>query len=61
MLKTKIGHVTMIDSEESTTIIGITHGLAWKNLFSSLSVYNYCITKSVDDTYLMFVVPYTVV
>ena len=25
MLKTKIGHVTVVDSEESTTIIGITH------------------------------------
>ena len=28
VLKTKIGHVTMVDSKESTTIIGITHGLA---------------------------------
>ena len=30
MLKTKIGHVTVVDSSESTTIIGITHGLAWE-------------------------------
>ena len=34
MLKTKIGHVTVVDSEESTTIIGITHGLAWENIYS---------------------------
>ena len=30
VLKTKIGHVTVVDSEESTTIIGIAHGLEWE-------------------------------
>ena len=37
MLKTEIGHVTVVDCEESTTIIGITHGLAWENLRSVLT------------------------
>ena len=30
VLKTKISHVTMVYYKESTTIIGITHGLAWE-------------------------------
>ena len=42
VLKTKIGHVTVVDvvdSEESTTIIGITHGLAWEKHVSSYLLY----------------------
>ena len=30
VLKTKIGHMTVVASEESTMFIGITHGLAWE-------------------------------
>ena len=54
MLKTKIGHVTVVDSEESTTIIGITHGLAWekKDSYMCLQLPNYIAVLSIMLTLL---------
>ena len=36
MLKTEIGHVTVVDSVESSTITAITHDLAWEKVNSNL-------------------------
>ena len=45
MLKTKIGHLTVVDTEESaeesTRIIGITHGLEWENIVASAVLVQY--------------------
>ena len=46
MLKTKIGHVTVVDSEELTTIIGITHGLAWEKFRSIIRT---CTVTKLED------------